>query len=112
MNKLLMAAMVSMVASLSVAEADAAVSAVSNNTMSAKPSTVAIAEKPVATVNLNVASAADIAKGLKGVGKKRADAIVAYRTANGGFKTMDDVLKVKGVGSAMLQLNAGRISLK
>jgi competence protein ComEA len=34
---------------------------------------------------------------LKGVGKVKAEAIVAYREANGPFTTVDQLLEVKGI---------------
>ena len=36
---------------------------------------------------------------LKGVGAKRAAAILAYRQTNGAFQTVDDLQKVKGIGA-------------
>ncbi len=48
-------------------------------------------------VNLNTASAEDLAK-VKGLNKKKAEMIVKYRTANGNFTSIDDLSKVKGLG--------------
>lgn len=39
---------------------------------------------------------------LKGIGQKRAQEIVRYRQLNGPFKTIDDLLLVKGVGEKVL----------
>lgn len=61
-------------------------------------------------LNINTASAQQIAKMLNGVGIKKAEAIVAYRTQNGPFKTSADLLKVKGMGQATYQKNANLIS--
>lgn len=52
--------------------------------------------------NVNTATAAEIEK-LPGIGKKSADAIVAYRTEKGKFKTPKDLLKVKGIGKKTLE---------
>ena len=52
--------------------------------------------------NVNTATVAEIEK-LPGVGKKSAAAIVAYRTDKGKFKTLKDLLKVKGVGKKTLE---------
>lgn len=61
-------------------------------------------------ININTATAKQIAKALKAVGKKKAKAIVAYREANGPFMNEKDLLKVKGIGKKVLAKNEGRIS--
>ncbi|MCP4714887.1 MAG: helix-hairpin-helix domain-containing protein [Deltaproteobacteria bacterium] len=48
-------------------------------------------------LNINTATAKEIAL-LPGIGKKTAKTIVEYRSSNGGFKALDDLLKIKGVG--------------
>lgn len=48
---------------------------------------------------------------LKGIGVKRASAIVAYRELHGEFNSVDDLLNVKGIGAQMLQHNKDRIKL-
>ena len=53
-------------------------------------------------VNLNTASSAELQL-LPGVGKVRAVAIVAMRKQRGGFKQMEDLLEVKGIGPEMLK---------
>jgi competence protein ComEA len=63
-------------------------------------------------VNVNQASASQIAAGLKGVGLKTATAIVAYRKANGPFETADSLMSVKGVGRRTLVKNEGVIALE
>lgn len=49
-------------------------------------------------VDINTAGAEALAEAIKGVGLKRAEAIVAYREKNGPFATVDDLAKVQGVG--------------
>ena len=34
---------------------------------------------------------------LPGIGRSRAEAIVEYRTANGGFAAVEDIMKVSGI---------------
>ena len=65
-----------------------------------------------AQININTASAVEIAAAMKGVGLKTADAIVTYRKANGPFKTIKSVTKVKGVGDKTLLKNKGVIVLE
>ncbi|CAM4394915.1 ComEA family DNA-binding protein [Vibrio agarivorans] len=63
------------------------------------------------TVNINTATADELATLLVGVGTKKAQAIVDYRSANGEFKTPDDLTNVKGIGSSLLEKNQQRIKL-
>jgi len=63
------------------------------------------------SININTASVKELTIGLKGVGKNKAEAIVEYRTKNGSFKAIDDLLKVKGIGKKILRKNKDRISL-
>ncbi|MGH8191573.1 MAG: ComEA family DNA-binding protein [Rhodanobacteraceae bacterium] len=62
-------------------------------------------------VNVNKADAQTIAKSLDGIGLSKAEAIVAYRTAHGPFKSVDDVGQVKGVGTKTLARNRDAIRL-
>ncbi len=62
-------------------------------------------------INVNTASADALAEILTGIGPKKAEAIVAYREANGPFKSVDDLLQVKGIGPATLEKNRDRINL-
>jgi competence protein ComEA len=52
-----------------------------------------------AAVDINTASESEL-DGLKGIGPVKAKAIAAYRKANGPFKSVDDLAKVKGIGKA------------
>ena len=59
-----------------------------------KPETPASAK---AAINLNSASVDQLEK-LPGVGPKMAELIVEYRQKNGGFKKIEDLMNVKGIG--------------
>ncbi|MFL0913317.1 ComEA family DNA-binding protein [Vibrio parahaemolyticus] len=63
------------------------------------------------TVNINTASAEEIATMLKGIGEKKAQSIVDYRTEHGPFKTAADLTNVKGIGEATIKKNEDRILL-
>jgi competence protein ComEA len=52
-------------------------------------------------VNVNTASAEELSL-LPGVGPARARAIVELRQQRGGFKRVEDLLDVKGIGDASL----------
>ncbi|MFT7560739.1 MAG: competence protein ComEA [Flavobacteriales bacterium] len=62
-------------------------------------------------ININTADAKALASSLNGVGLKKAEAIVAWRKANGKFKTAKQLLKVKGIGSQIFETNADKIIL-
>lgn len=62
-----------------------------------------------AQVNVNSASAEEIAAELKGVGDTKAAAIVAYRSAHGAFKSADDLAMVKGIGQKTVDANRENI---
>lgn len=50
-----------------------------------------------APVNLNTATAVQIAA-LPGIGPKAAERIIEYRQKNGGFKKIEELMNVKGIG--------------
>lgn len=63
-------------------------------------------------VNINTADAETISAELTGVGLARAQAIVAYRDKHGPFRSVDELLNVKGIGERTLELNAENIRLE
>ena len=65
-----------------------------------------------ASVNVNTASAEEIASGLKGVGLSKATAIVEYRQSNGTFMHIDELVNVKGIGIRTVDINREVITLK
>ncbi|MFH0783798.1 MAG: helix-hairpin-helix domain-containing protein [Pseudomonadota bacterium] len=52
-------------------------------------------------VNINTADK-DMLTLLPGIGPVTAEAIIAYRKANGNFKSIDELTKVKGIGDKTL----------
>jgi competence protein ComEA len=55
------------------------------------------AAAPASAVNLNTATATQIAT-LPGIGPKAAERIIEYRQKNGGFKKIEELMNVKGIG--------------
>ena len=53
-------------------------------------------------VNINTATVEEL-KTLKGVGEKKAEAIIEYRKKNGSFKTKEDLMKVRGIGKKLFE---------
>lgn len=62
-------------------------------------------------VNVNSADAKTISASLAGVGLKKAEAIVADRTKNGPFKSVDDLKRVSGIGEKTISANKSDILL-
>ena len=61
-------------------------------------------------ININTATAGELAT-LHGVGAKTAQAIVDYRQMFGGFQSVEDLVKVKGIGQKTLDKNRHRLSV-
>ena len=72
---------------------------VSSPLVAQRPTKAPVAATVVSTdpVNLNTATAAQIAS-LPGIGPKTADLVVQYRTKNGPFKTIEEIMNVRGIG--------------
>lgn len=71
-----------------------------------------ITQQDTQIININSASAEDISKVLKGVGIKKAQAIVEYRESYGDFHAIDELTAVKGIGKSTLAKNVHLISLE
>ena len=72
--------------------------------LAAAPAVPALAQEPVAKsapaqapVNLNAATAAEL-EALPGIGPRAAQRIVEFRAKNGGFKKVEDLMKIQGIG--------------
>lgn len=76
------------------------------------PALAEVDAAPLVTVNINDASAAEIAETLAGIGLAKAEAIVSYRDENGAFETADELQLVKGIGPATIERNRERIALQ
>ena len=64
----------------------------------------------LATVNINNATAKDFAS-LKGIGAKKAEAIVKYRDSVKCFKNIDELINVKGIGDKTISKNRNDLKL-
>lgn len=59
------------------------------------------AKRPAGKVNLNKASVDEL-EALPGIGPSTAEKIVAFRKTNGAFRSVDELLRVDGIGRAKL----------
>ncbi len=62
-------------------------------------------------LDINHATPQQIATAMRGVGINKAKAIVAYRTAHGSFKSVDELVNVKGIGTKTVAANRAKLSL-
>jgi len=69
-------------------------------------------QAPAGLLDLNTADAPTLQRELNGIGKAKAEAIVAYREANGAFASVDELLEIKGIGSALLERNRARLAVE
>jgi len=70
--------------------------ALAANLQSQSPTPAATAPAKTA-INLNTATV-DQLETLPGIGRKTAERIIEYRTKAGGFKRIEDLMNVKGIG--------------
>ncbi len=62
-------------------------------------------------VNINTATVKELTT-LHGIGKKKAEAIVAYRSGNGEFSSIDDLQKVEGIGRKTFEKIRGYLTVE
>lgn len=55
-------------------------------------------------ININQADVSTLMQ-LKGIGEKRAEAIIAYRKQHGAFKQVEDLTKIRGIGQGFIDKN-------
>ena len=70
---------------------------------STKPPQAYAEQYPIEKINLNSADVLLLTHAVKGIGKKRAEAIVDYRTSHGKFRALGDLAMVKGLGAGFVQ---------
>ena len=63
------------------------------------------------TVNINTATLEQL-QTIKGIGKKKAEAILQYRKEHGAFRTKEDLLQVKGIGKKALEAIESQVTFQ
>ncbi|MBO0399253.1 ComEA family DNA-binding protein [Aeromonas veronii] len=76
-----------------------------------KQTTTAEVAKESGKLNINTATLAELTS-LKGIGDKKAQAIVDYREKQGKFTSVDQLADVNGIGPATLEANRDMIIVK
>ncbi|WP_201335900.1 helix-hairpin-helix domain-containing protein, partial [Lactobacillus nasalidis] len=79
------------------ATSSASSQATSSSAFSASSSASSASSASGELININTASASDLQK-LNGIGEKKAEQIIAYRQEKGGFKSIDELKEVSGIG--------------
>ena len=62
-------------------------------------------------VNINTADKESLMN-VKGIGEKKAEAIIDYREQNGPFKSIDDLAGVQGIGQATIDNNRDNLTVE
>ena len=84
-----------------------------SHTNAIMPETTAQATEQISylqKVNINTASLKELMT-LKSIGEVRANAIIEYREANGGFMVIEELLYVDGISEKIFAENLGRITI-
>ena len=68
----------------------------------APPATPKAAASEARPIDLNTADSSAL-ESVPGIGKSLSQRIVAFREKNGGFQSVDDLLKVPGIGEKSIQ---------
>lgn len=68
------------------------------------------AKKEERLISINSAGVEELCR-LPGIGPAIADRIIEYRKQNAGFKTLEDIMNVKGIGKATYEKIKGYIAL-
>ena len=66
---------------------------------------------PTDPVNVNTADVEALTS-LKGIGPSRAEAIIAHRESNGPFRSLHELMQVRGIGEKTIEENVDRIALE
>ncbi|STX28359.1 competence protein ComEA [Legionella beliardensis] len=80
--------------------------AFSQTSLSGNLSKVSVIDKQI---NLNTADIKTLSKSIKGIGSKRAEAIITYRQKHGNFKSVTDLAHVPGLGQKFVNSHADEL---
>ena len=66
-------------------------------------------ESVLSKISLNQATVQELTGSFKGIGKKRAEAIVSYRDEHGGYKSIEDLAQVRGLGKTFVNTHLAQL---
>ncbi len=66
----------------------------------------------VKKINLNEATLSQLTHSFRGIGPKRAQAIIAYRQHHGPFKSVTELAEVKGIGQFFVAKHLNELSTR
>lgn len=81
------------------------------STVQAQDTAKSAEEETGSRISINTANAQELSQAMNGVGLKKAQAIVNYRTEYGPFKTLEDLTQVPGIGRSLLERNLASLKL-
>lgn len=61
-------------------------------------------------VNINTANK-EVLTTLKGIGERRAEAIISYREKYGPFKSIEELMEISGIGQSILEDNRENLTV-
>jgi competence protein ComEA len=106
MNKLSVTLITALLTCISIVISASSWAASPDHSVSAKLVSVISQQK----VSLNEASVEQLVL-LKGIGEKKAQAIISYRTRHGAFTSVEQVVNVKGIGEKILMDNKSILTI-
>jgi competence protein ComEA len=65
----------------------------------------------LSAININKANSAQL-QTLNGIGPTKAQEILKYRKSHGGFKSVDELVNVKGIGPKTVQKLKSQVSVR
>lgn len=77
-----------------------------------KPSDVLSLPQKNEKINLNKADVLALTNAVKGIGKKRAEAIINYRDKHGSYKSIEELAQVRGIGERYVKNNLAQLQEK